>query len=183
MDGAGLALAGDPVRGLFGKDVRISHDGRKATAFITWRGFNVADVPQRSALLKAERVKATGIPSDADCYPYGWVDDRTVLCGPRLGEAEDPKRKNSFWTLDTSRLDGTADLPKGALGDPIIPATDRKNTVRAISQDGKQMIFTSLQGTRLELFVSAIAPGATPKKIAARGADRVLSVGDVLEWR
>jgi hypothetical protein len=183
MDGAGLALAGDPVRGLFGKDVRISHDGRKATAFITWRGFNVADVPQRSALLKAERVKATGIPSDADCYPYGWVDDRTVLCGPRLGEAEDPKRKNSFWTLDTSRLDGTADLPKGALGDPIIPATDRKNTVRAISQDGKQMIFTSLQGIRLELFVSAIAPGATPKKIAARGADRVLSVGDVLEWR
>jgi hypothetical protein len=183
MDGAGLALAGDPVRGFFGKDVRISHDGRKATAFITWRGFNVADVPQRSALLKAERVKATGIPSDADCYPYGWVDDRTVLCGPRLGEAEDPKRKNSFWTLDTSRLDGTADLPKGALGDPIIPATDRKNTVRAISQDGKQMIFTSLQGTRLELFVSAIAPGATPKKIAARGADRVLSVGDVLEWR
>ncbi|MFJ5729281.1 hypothetical protein [Streptomyces paradoxus] len=183
MDGAGLALAGDPVRGLFGKEVRISPDGRKATAFITWQGYNVADVPQRSALLKAEGVKATGIPFDADCYPYGWVDDRTVLCGPRLGEAKDPERKNSFWTLDTSRLDGTADLPKGALGGPIIPATDRKNTVRAISQNGKQMIFASLQGTRLDFFVSAIAPGATPKKITAGGADRALSVGDVLEWR
>ncbi|MGW0990047.1 hypothetical protein ACWD46_28245 [Streptomyces sp. NPDC002486] len=183
MDGAGLALAGDPVRGLFGKEVRISPDGRKATAFITWKGYNVVDVPQRSALLKVKGVKATGIPFDADCYPYGWADDSTVLCGPRLGKAKDPKRKNSFWTLDTSRLDGTADLPKGALGDPIIPATDRKNTVRAVSQDGKQMIFASLQGTRLEFFVSAIAPGATPKKITAGGADRALSVGDVLEWR
>ncbi|MFD5227603.1 hypothetical protein ACFWJ5_03535 [Streptomyces qaidamensis] len=116
MDGADLALAGDPVRGLFGKEVRVSHDGRKATNFITGRGFNVADVPQRSALFKADGVKTTGIPYEADCYPYGWVDDRTVLCGPRLGEAKDPERKNSFWTLDTSRLDGTADLPKGALG-------------------------------------------------------------------
>ncbi|MFJ7181522.1 hypothetical protein ACIQXA_35235 [Streptomyces massasporeus] len=106
-----------------------------------------------------------------------------MLCGPRLGKAEDPKRKNSFWTLDASRLDGTADAPKGALGDPIIPATDRKNTVRAISPDGKQMIFASLQGTRLEYFVSAIAPGATPKKLTAGGADKALSVGDVLEWR
>ncbi|MEU0171854.1 hypothetical protein ABZ178_00630 [Streptomyces massasporeus] len=183
MDEAGLALAGDPARGLFGKEVRVSPDGRKATAFITWQGYNVADVPQRSALLKVGGVKAAGIPSDADCRPYGWVDDRTVLCGPRLGEAKDPKRKNSFWTLDTSRLDGTADLPKGALGDPIIPATDRKNTVRAMSQNGKQMIFASLQGTRLEFFVSAITPGATPKKITAGGADRALSVGDVLEWR
>ncbi|MFF8937775.1 hypothetical protein ACF08O_24120 [Streptomyces paradoxus] len=183
MDGAGLALAGDPVRGLFGKEVRISPDGRKATAFITWKGYNVADVPQRSALLKADGVKAAGLPFDADCYPYGWVDDRTVLCGPRLGKAKDPERTNSFWTLDTSRLDGTADLPKGALGGPIIPATDRKNTVRAMSQNGKQMIFASLQGTRLEFFVSAIAPGATPKKITAEGADRALSVGDVLEWR
>ncbi|MFJ4816699.1 hypothetical protein [Streptomyces sp. NPDC088801] len=183
MDGAGLALAGDPVRGLFGKEVRVSPDGRKATAFITWQGYNVADVPQRSALLKAERVKAARTPYDADCQPYGWVDDMTVLCGPRLGEAEDPERKNSFWTLDTSRLDGTADLPRGALGEPIIPATDRKNTVRAISSDGKQLIFASLQGTRLEFFISAIAPGATPKKIAAGGADKALSVGDVLEWR
>ncbi|MFJ7337935.1 hypothetical protein ACIQUU_32400 [Streptomyces sp. NPDC101116] len=183
MDGAGLALAGDPVRGLFGKEVRVSPDGRKATAFITWQGYNVVDVPQGSALLKAKRVKATGIPSEADCYPYGWVDDTAVLCGSRLGKAEDPKRKNSFWTLDTSRLDGTADLPKGALGDPIIPATDRKNTVRTVSQDGKQMIFASLQGTRLEFFVSATTPGATPKKITAKGADRALRVGDVLEWR
>ncbi|MZF87309.1 hypothetical protein [Streptomyces sp. SID5643] len=183
MDGAGLALVGDPVRGLFGEEVRISPDGRKATAFITWKGYSVADVPQGSALLKAEGVKAARTPFDADCHPYGWVDDRTVLCGPRLGDTEDPKRKNSFWTLDTSRLDGTADLPKGALGGPIIPATDRKNTVRAISQDGKQMIFASLQGTRHDFFVSAIAPGATPKKITARGADRALSVGDVLEWR
>ncbi|MFF9116227.1 hypothetical protein ACF09Y_11580 [Streptomyces massasporeus] len=183
MDEAGLALAGDPVRGVFGKEVRISPDGRKATAFITWKGYNVADVPQRSALLKVGGVKATGIPSDADCRPYGWVDDRTVLCGPRLDEVEDPKRKNSFWTLDTSRLDGTADTPKGALGDPIIPATDRKNTVRAVSRNGKQMIFASLQGTRLEFFVSATAPGATPKKITAGGADKALSVGDVLEWR
>ncbi len=183
MDGANLALAGDPARGLFGKEVRISPDGRKATAFITWRGFNVADVPQRGALLKVGGVKATSMPYEADCYPYGWVDDRTVLCGPRSGEAEDPKRKNSFWTLDTSRLDGTADLPKGALGDPIIPATDRKNTVRAISRDGKQLIFASLQGSRLEFFISAIAPGATPKKIAAGDADRALSVGHVLEWR
>ncbi|MEU3890676.1 hypothetical protein [Streptomyces sp. NPDC029041] len=183
MDGAGLALAGDPARGLFGKEVRTSPDGRRATAFITWQGYNVVDVPQRSALLKAEGVKATGIPSGADCSPYGWVDDRTVLCGPRLEKVEDPKRKNSFWTLDASRLDGTADLPKGALGGPIIPATDRKNTVRAISHNGKQMIFASLQGTRLEFFVSAIAPGATPKKITAGGADRALSVGDVLEWR
>ncbi|KOX00510.1 hypothetical protein ADK65_12445 [Streptomyces sp. NRRL B-1140] len=183
MDEAGLALAGDPVRGLFGKEVRISPDGRRATAFITWKGYNVADVPQRSALLKAERVKANRMPFDADCSPYGWVDDRTVLCGPRLEKAEDPKRENSFWTLDTSRLDGTADLPKGALGGPIIPATDRKNTVRAISQNGKQMIFASIQGTRLDFFVSAIAPGATPKKITARGANRALSVGEVLEWR
>ncbi|GHC71321.1 hypothetical protein GCM10010309_39410 [Streptomyces violaceochromogenes] len=183
MDGADLALAGDPVRGLFGKEVRISPDGRKATAFITWKGYSVADVPQRSALLKAEGVKAARTPFDADCHPYGWVDDRTVLCGPRLGDTKDPKRKNSFWTLDASRLDGTADLPKGAMGDPIIPATDRKNTVRAISQNGKQMIFASLQGTRLEFFISAIAPGATPKKITAGGADKALSVGDVLEWR
>ncbi|MFF7894889.1 hypothetical protein ACFZDI_23920 [Streptomyces sp. NPDC007907] len=184
MDGAGLALAGDPVRGLFGKEVRISPDGRKATAFITWQGYNVVDVPQRgAALLKAKRVKATAIPFDADCYPYGWVDDRTVLCGPRLGKADDPKRNNSFWTLDASRLDGTADAPKGALGGPIIPATDRKNTVRAIAREGKQMIFASLQGTRLEFFVSAIAPGATPKKITAGSAERALSVGDVLEWR
>ncbi|MEU9229130.1 hypothetical protein AB0D40_32815 [Streptomyces massasporeus] len=183
MDGADLALAGDPVRGLFGKEVRVSPDGRKATAFITWQGYNVADVPRRSALLKADGVKAARIPFDADCLPHGWVDDRTVLCGPRLGEAKDPKRKNSFWTLDTSRLDGTADTPKGALGDPIIPATDRKNTVRAMSRNGKQMIFASLQGTRLEFFVSAIAPGATPKKITAAGADKALSVGDVLEWR
>jgi hypothetical protein len=186
MDGAGLALAGDPVRGLFGKEVRISPDGRKATAFITWKGYSVADVPQRSALLKAEGVKAARTPFDADCHPYGWVDDRTVLCGPRLGDTEDPERRNSFWTLDTSRLDGTADLPKGAkgaLGDPIIPATDRKNTVRAISADGKQLIFASLQGTRLEFFISATAPGATPKKIVAGGADRALRVGDVLEWR
>ncbi|GGY29899.1 hypothetical protein [Streptomyces djakartensis] len=183
MDGAGLALAGDPVRGVFGKEVRISPDGRKATAFITWKGYNVVDLPRRSALLKVGGVKASGIPSDADCHPYGWVDDRTVLCGPRLGEAEDPKRKNSFWTLDTSRLDGTADTPEGALGDPIIQATDRKNTVRAISPDGKQLIFASLQGTRLEFFTSAIAPGASPKKIAAGDADRALSVGEVLEWR
>ncbi|GAA2296347.1 hypothetical protein GCM10010234_43010 [Streptomyces hawaiiensis] len=183
MDGAGLALTGDPVRGLFGKEVRISPDGRKATAFITWKGYNVADVPQRSALLKVGGVKATGIPVDADCHPYGWVDDSTVLCGPRLPKVEDSKRRNSFWTLDASRLDGTADLPKGALGGPIIPATDRKNTVRAIAQDGKQMIFASLQGTRLDFFVSAIAPGATPKKITAGGADRALGVGDVLEWR
>ncbi|MEU0168999.1 hypothetical protein ABZ214_26690 [Streptomyces iakyrus] len=186
MDGAGLALAGDPVRGLFGKEVRVSHDGHKATTFITGRGFSVADVPQRSALFKVGGAKATGIPYEADCYPYGWVDDVTVLCGPRLDEADDPKRKNSFWTLDTSRLDGTADLPKGAkgaLGDPIIPSTDRKNTVRAISADGKQLIFASLQGTRLEFFISAIAPGATPKKIAEGGADKALSVGDVLEWR
>ncbi|MFF5366015.1 hypothetical protein [Streptomyces sp. NPDC013187] len=183
MDGADLALAGDPVRGLFGKEVRVSPDGRKATAFITWQGYSVADVPQRSALLKADGVKAARIPYDADCRPYGWVDDRTVLCGPRLAKADDPKRRNSFWTLDASRLDGTADTPKGALGDPIIPATDRKNTVRAISADGKQLIFASLQGTRLEFFVSAIAPGATPKKITARGADKALSVGDVLEWR
>ncbi len=183
MDGAGLALAGDPVRGVFGKEVRISPDGRRATAFITWQGYNVVDVPQRGALLKAGDVKADRMPFDADCHPNGWVDDKTVLCAPRLGKAKDPKRKNSFWTLDASRLDGTADLPKGALGDPIIPATDRKNTVRAISQDGKQMIFASLQGTRLEYFVSAITPGATPKKITAGGADRALSVGDVLEWR
>ncbi|AMW11486.1 hypothetical protein A4E84_19485 [Streptomyces qaidamensis] len=183
MDGAALALAGDPVRGLFGKEVRVSHDGRKATTFITGQGFTVADVPQRSALFKTDGVKTTGIPYEGDCYPYGWVDDETVLCGPRLGEAKDPERKNSFWTLDTSRLDGTADLPKAALGDPIIPATDRKNTVRAISPDGKQLIFASLQGTRLEFFISAIAPGATPKKIAAPGADKALSVGDVLEWR
>ena len=183
MDGANLALAGDPMRGFFGKEVRISPGGRKATAFITWRGYSVVDAPQRSALFKADGVKSTGIPLDADCYPYGWVDDVTVLCGPRRDEAQDPKRKNSFWTLDTSRLDGTADLPKGALGDPIIPATDRKNTVRAISPDGKQLIFASLQGTRLEFFISAIAPGAAPKKISAGGADRALSVGDVLEWR
>ncbi|MEU7720434.1 hypothetical protein [Streptomyces tibetensis] len=183
MDGAALALAGDPVRGLFGKEVRISPDGRRATAFITWQGYNVLDVPQRSALLKAKGVEATGIPAGADCYPYGWVDGRTVLCGSRLGEAKDPKRKNSFWTLDASRLDGTADLPKGALGGPIIPATDRRNTVRAIAQDGKQMIFASLQGTRLDFFASAIAPGATPKKITAAGAGRALGLGDVLEWR
>ncbi|MEU1849209.1 hypothetical protein ABZ499_07955 [Streptomyces sp. NPDC019990] len=183
LDEAALALAGDPVRGLFGKEVRISPDGRKATAFITWKGYNVADVPQRSALLKVGGVKATRLPYDADCYPYGWVDGRTVLCGPRLAKAEDSKRKNSFWTLDTSRLDGTADSPKAAVGDPIIPATDRKNTVRAISPDGKQLIFASLQGTRLEFFISAIAPGATPKKITAGDADRALSVGDVLEWR
>ncbi|MGW6542572.1 hypothetical protein ACWGBH_06920 [Streptomyces massasporeus] len=183
MDGAGLALAGDPVRGLFGKEVRTSPDGRRATAFITWEGYNAVDVPQRSVLLKAGGVKADRMPFDADCHPNGWVDDKTVLCAPRLGKTEDPKRKNSFWTLDASRLDGTADAPKGALGDPIIPATDRKNTVRAISPDGKQMIFASLQGTRLEYFVSPIAPGATPKKITAGGADRALSVGDVLEWR
>ncbi|MFF7735182.1 hypothetical protein [Streptomyces sp. NPDC007984] len=183
MDGSGLALAGDPVRGLFGKEVRVGPDGRKATAFITWNGYNVVDVPQRSALLKAEGVKTTGIPFEADCYPYGWVDDRTVLCGPRLGEAKDPKRKNSFWTLDTSRLGDSEDLPKGALGGPIIPATDRKNTVRAIARDGKQMIFASLQGTRLEFFLSPIAPGATPKKITAGDADRALRVGEVLEWR
>ncbi|MFD8231113.1 hypothetical protein ACFV20_04350 [Streptomyces sp. NPDC059696] len=185
MDGAGLALAGDPARGLFGKEVRTSPDGRKATAFITWQGYNVVDVPRRSALLKAQAkdVRTREIPFDADCSPYGWVDDRSVLCGPRLGKAEDPQRENSFWTLDTSRLDGTADAPKGAVGDPIIPATDRKNTVRAIARDGKRMIFASLQGTRLEFFVSAIAPGATPKKITAGDADRALSVGDVLEWR
>ncbi|MEU3931203.1 hypothetical protein AB0E85_03975 [Streptomyces sp. NPDC029044] len=183
MDGAGLALAGDPVRGLFGKEVRVSHDGRRATTFITGRGFNVADVPQRSALFKVGGAKAAGIPFEADCYPYGWVDDVTVLCGPRLDKADDPERRNSFWTLDTARLDGTADLPKGALGDPIIPATDRKNTVRAISADGKQLIFASLQGTRLDFFVSATSPGATPKKITAGSADKALSVGDVLEWR
>ncbi|PTH87380.1 hypothetical protein C9J60_18695 [Streptomyces sp. A244] len=186
LDEAGLALAGDPIRGLFGKEVRVSHDGRRATIFITGQGFSVADVPQRSALFKVGGAKATGILYEADCYPYGWVDDVTVLCGPRLDEAEDPERRNSFWTLDTSRLDGTADLPKGAkgaLGDPIIPATDRKNTVRAISADRKQLIFASLQGTRLEFFVSAIAPGASPKKITAGGADKALGVGDVLEWR
>ncbi|MGW3989730.1 hypothetical protein [Streptomyces sp. NPDC004830] len=183
MDGAGLALAGDPARGLFGKEVRISPDGRRATAFITWQGYNVVDTPQRSALLKAKGVKAASIPVGADCHPNGWVDDKTVLCGPRNGEAKDPKRKNSFWTLDVSRLDGTADLVKGALGGPIIPATDRKNTVRAIAPDGKQMIFASLQGTRLDYYASPIAPGATPKKITAEGADRALSAGDVLEWR
>lgn len=183
MDGAGLALAGDPVRGFFGKEVRVSPDGSKATAFITWKGYNVVATPRRSALFKVDGVTATGIPSGADCHPYGWVDDRNVLCGPRLGKTEEPKRKNSFWTLDTSRLDGTADLPKGALGDPIIPATDRKNTVRAISPDGKQLIFASLQGTRLEFFVSAVAPGATPKKITAAAADKALGVGDVVEWR
>ncbi|MFF3907225.1 hypothetical protein ACFYZJ_14790 [Streptomyces sp. NPDC001848] len=119
----------------------------------------------------------------ADCYPYGWVDSATVLCGPRLGEAKDPKRKNSFWTLDTSRLDDSADVPKGALGDPIIPVTDRKNTVRTISPDGKQMVFASLQGTRLEFFVSPISLGASPKKVTAAGADGALRLGDVLEWR
>ncbi|MFH9015352.1 hypothetical protein ACH4C6_28785 [Streptomyces sp. NPDC017943] len=93
MDGAGLALAGDPARGLFGKEVRVSPGGRRATAFITWQGYNVVDTPQRSALLTAKGVTAASIPVGADCHPNGWVDNKTVLCGPRNGEAKDPKRK------------------------------------------------------------------------------------------
>lgn len=174
---ARLATVGDPARGVHGVDVRISPDGRKALAHID--GYSIVDLPQRSAVLGAE-TDGSYISFDINCY--GWVDEVRVLCGPH-GSAEDPDRQNSFFTLDTSGLAGIDEVPDSAMGEPIIPATERENTVQAISPDGKQMIFASLQGSRLTYHLSSTAPGASPQKISEPRAEEAMSAGYVLEWR
>ncbi|MCQ4205675.1 hypothetical protein [Streptomyces longispororuber] len=174
---ARLALVGNAARGIYGMNVRISPDERKAIASLD--GLNIVDLPQRSAVLGAG-LDGSYISYDIDCY--GWVDKARVLCGPD-GSTDDPKRQNSFWTLDTSGLAGVDEVPDDAMGKPIIPATDRENTVQAISPDGKKMIFASLQGTSLTHFLSPITPGASPKRISESGAEEALSTGYVLEWR
>jgi hypothetical protein len=161
----------------YGVDVRISPDGRKALAHIG--GYHIVDLPQRSAVL-SPGMDGSYISYDIDCY--GWVDEVRVRCGPD-GSTDDRERQNSFWTLDTSGLAGVDEVPDSTMGEPIIPATDRENTVQAISPDGKQMIFASLQGTRLTYYRSSTAPGASPKKISEPGAEEALSAGYVLEWR
>ncbi|MFD7504986.1 hypothetical protein [Streptomyces sp. NPDC059850] len=174
---ARLALVGDSARGVHGADVRISPDGRKALAHID--GYHIVDLPQRSAVL-SPGMDGSYISPDINCY--GWVDKVRALCGPD-NSTDDPERQNSFWTLDTSGLAGVDEVPDSAMGKPIIPATDRENTVQAISPDGKQMIFASLQGTRLTYYLSSTAPGVIPKKISEPGAEEALSAGYVLEWR
>ncbi|MEU5647287.1 hypothetical protein [Streptomyces milbemycinicus] len=175
-----LALAGDPAHGVYGADVLISPDGRKSLARVD-DGYYIVDLPQRSVVLN-DRLDGNYIGYVIECY--GWVDEVRMLCGPdRDRQPDDPKRQNSFWTLDTSGLPGASEVPDSAMSKPIIPATDRKNTVRAISPNGKQMIFASLQGTRLTYYLSSTAPGSTPKKISEPGAETALSAGPVLEWR
>ncbi|MFE3249133.1 hypothetical protein [Streptomyces sp. NPDC059209] len=172
-----LVLADNPTRGVIGEDVRISPDGRKALAKID--GYHIVDLPQRSTVL-TPGMNGSYISNDIDCF--GWVDEVRVLCGPD-GSTDEPERQNSFWTLNTSGLAGVDEVPDSAMGEPIIPATDRENTVQAISPDGKQMIFASLQGTRLTYYLSSTAPGASPKKISEPSAKEALSDGHVLEWR
>ncbi|NEC65536.1 hypothetical protein [Streptomyces sp. SID9727] len=176
-----LALADDPVRGVFGRNVWVSPGGHKALARID--GDSVVDLPQDSVLLST-------LPDNrlhyyaSDCF--GWLDEVRVLCGSG-GILDDlstaPERRNSFWTLDTSDLTGKEEVPDSAMGKPIIPANDRKNTVQAISSDGKQMIFASLQGNRLTHYRSSTAPGSNPKEISEPGVEEALSDGYVLEWR
>ncbi|MFG3254449.1 hypothetical protein [Streptomyces sp. NPDC048172] len=179
----GFTLAGSPAgpaSALTASVLRLSPDSRKAAGFHEMQGMNVVDVPRRTTVQRDDDAPLHPLGS---CMPLGWTDSTTVLCGEREMTEDDPARKNNFWTVDSTRLKKDEEPPSAAIGKPILPKTSRKNTLRALSPDGKQMILTSRQGTVTEHFTARTAPGAAPKKITAKGADQALRAGQVLEWR
>ncbi|UNZ20925.1 hypothetical protein [Streptomyces sp. 891-h] len=177
----GFTLAGRPASAITASILRVSPNGRKAAGFHELQGMNVVDVPRRATTQRDDDAPLFPLP-DA-CRPWAWTDNTTVLCGPRELTEDDPARKNNFWTVDTTRLRKDETAPEGATGKPILPTTSRKNTLRALSPDGRQMIITSRQGPREEHFRVATEPGSTPEKIESTGADQALRSGFVLEWR
>ncbi|MHA4815406.1 hypothetical protein ACXZ65_13745 [Streptomyces aculeolatus] len=176
-----LTVASNPTRGVFGAGLQVSPDGQRAITPISGFGWNIVNLPRESTVINTDS-DLIPVPYDSECDPRGWIDDVTVLCSH--GRAPyDAARTNSFSRLDTSLLDRHESIENGLLSEPIIPSTDRENTVRAISPDGEQMIFASLQGSHYTYFRSSTAPGSSPERISAAGALDALSSGDVLEWR
>ncbi|MFF8285230.1 hypothetical protein ACF06W_21275 [Streptomyces albus] len=177
----GFTLAGEPASALTAAVLRPSPDGRKAAGFHELQGMNVVDVPRRPTTQRDDDAPLMPLPSS--CMPWGWTDNTTVLCGEREMTEHDPARKNNFWTVDTTRLRRDEEPPESATSEPILPRTSRDNTLRALSADGRQMIITSRQGSRVEHFRVATEPGSAPEKIEAAGVDDALRNGFVLEWR
>ncbi|GAA2062200.1 hypothetical protein GCM10009801_05110 [Streptomyces albiaxialis] len=176
----GFTLAGDPASAITASVLRVSPDGRKAAGFHEMQGMNVVDVPRRAGVQRDDDAPLRPI---GGCLPMGWTDGTHVLCGERKMTEDDPARKNNFWTVDTTRLKKDEEPPEAAIGEPVLPKTSRKNTLRALSPDGRRMILTSRQGSVTEHFLTRTAPGSSPEKITAKGADKALRAGQVLEWR
>ncbi len=177
-----LALGGTPMHGVTGGSVYFSPDGKRAVGYVDGEGKNVVTVTANGAL-KANG--SAGKIKDMECRPSGWVDNHTLLCAPAALGGAKPPYQNNLWTLDVDRMHpDDYENAKDAAGPVLLPATDRKNLPKAISADGKKLLFRSVQGSQETAFVTDLTPGAQPQQITPDEAATSLGYVDVpLEWR
>jgi hypothetical protein len=102
------------------------------------------------------------------CSPVSWVDRQRFLC------TTSDDTGVSLVTLNAAHT--------GARTRPLLPRTDRRVYDPVPSPDGRSFAFLSFQGATLSLFVSPLATGGSPKKVAdldSTAADTV----SLPEWR